>query len=138
MLLPLLQRVLLVDHDQTSTFLTERILRRAGIAAKIVAVSTGQQALALLADPTLAPPELLFVSWDRPYGVEMPMRDFLLEFQRQFSHYPCVVAILAVSIHPWDLDLLRKAHVGPIFDKPLTKEDVHQLMQDYFLQPATH
>jgi CheY-like chemotaxis protein len=129
-------RVLLLDSDAIARYLTERVLRRTLLGAELLPASSGQEALKLLADMARPLPELLLLSQTKPLYSGMSTREFIHQFHLRFPQQTSVIAILAISIGAADLDLLRQTHAGPVFDKPLTDEEVHQLLQDYFPQPS--
>jgi CheY-like chemotaxis protein len=132
-----IHRVLLIDDDSVSLFLTERIIQRTIPGVTLLRADTCQQALAVLADPTLPHPELVLISWVRPMYEKLSIQDFCAGYQRRFSQHCPVIAILAASIEDRNFALLRQAYAGPIIDKPLKDEHVRQLMQLYFSQATT-
>jgi CheY-like chemotaxis protein len=131
-----INRVLVVEPDPITRFLTERVLRRTLVGTELIPASTGQEGLDLLANKAQPLPELLLLSQTKPLYSEMSTREFIREFHLRFPQQTSVIAILAISIDAANLDLLRQTHVGPVFDKPLKDEEVHQLLHEYFPQTS--
>jgi CheY-like chemotaxis protein len=131
-----INRVLVVEPDPIARFLTERVLRRTLVGAELIPAFTGKHALGLLADMAQPLPELLIVSWTKPLDQEMSPKKFIQEFRHRFPQSTSIIAILAITVQGTELDLLRQAHAGPVFHKPLSDEEVHQLLQEYFPQTS--
>lgn len=131
--------MLLVDHDQASNFLTERCLCRAGVQAQVQVASSGQHGLTQLTGLRPPAPELLFVNYNLHTGLAMSGRQFVAEVAQRYPARDFVIAILATQIKAEALHQLQGSHLrGPIFHKPLTKEDVELLLAQHFpdVQPT--
>lgn len=126
-----LPRILLVDDDQTTSFLHQRLLRRLEVAQQLVIVTNGAQALDYLVslngeanDPY---PTLILLD------LRMPIMDgwAFLEVYHQLP-YPkrqalvIVVAVPALSVD--DLGRLQELPVASVIYKPLTAEKVEQIL----------
>lgn len=61
-----LSSILLVDDDSTNNFLNELLLKRLGVAERILVAESGQQALELLATLSPGEPTLLLLDVNMP------------------------------------------------------------------------
>jgi CheY-like chemotaxis protein len=123
--------VLLVEDNQTTTFLHKRLLRRLGVAQQVVAVENGSQALAYLAscDAAAKNPYPTLILLD----LRMPLLDgwgFLAAYrQLPSSQRQAPVIVLTVSVlMAIELQRLQALLVAGIMYKPLTAEKVEQML----------
>lgn len=127
-----LPRILLVEDDQTTSFLHQRLLRRLEVAKQMVLVTNGAQALDYLASlneeaDDLYPTLILL-------DLRMPVLDgwAFLEMYRQLP-YPkrqAPVIVLAVPVlSVAELERLQELPVTGVLYKPLTAEKVKQLLR---------
>ena len=129
--MPCLSCVLLVDDDRTATFLHKLLVTNMGIAGQVLVAEDGQQALTTLAGLS-APPALILLD------LNMPVLNGL-DFLTRYAQLPPVnprpiVALLSSSDH-W-LDQARAQHlpVDAYLTKPLTREKLQGVLQQYFPQ----
>ena len=131
--------ILLVDDDDTTNFLNQRLLQRMAVADTVLVASNGQEALDLLqarclpvASPTCPALILLDMKMPRMSGFE-----FLQAYaQRPLLENPAVVIImLTTSLNPRDVDHLHGLPVSGYLAKPLTRDKIDQLLLEHF--PAT-
>jgi CheY-like chemotaxis protein len=124
-------QVLLVEDNQTTTFLHQRLLRRLGVAQQVVAVADGSQALVYLAscDAAAGNPYPTLILLD----LRMPLLDgwgFLAAYrqlplpQQQAPVIVLTVPVLSIT----DLQRLQPLVVAGILYKPLTAEKVEQML----------
>ena len=132
-----LPSVLLVDDDATTNFLNEYLLRKLGVAERILVAHNGEEALALLAE-ACGPlgtecPSLVLLDINMPVmnGIE-----FLEAYNPRPPAPPMVVIALTTTTHPHDLTRLRKLPVADVVVKPLTKEKVYTILDQYFQVPG--
>lgn len=130
-----LRCVLLVDDDSTTQFLSRRLLIRLGIAEHVLEATNGQEALALIqaqcVDDFRTCPDLILLD------VRMPILDgigFLEAYRALPKAQQCakVVALLTVSLHPYDWDLTDPLSEMTVLTKPLTADKLSALMNDHF------
>lgn len=131
--------VLLVDDDQTTNYLNQRLLHRLGVAEKVLVAANGRQALVLLAEHCQAAnahdcPALVLLD------VNMPVMNGF-EFLEAYALLPApqrraaVVVMLTTSLHPQDVERARQRHIITFLSKPLTPAKVAAVLAKHF-QPA--
>lgn len=128
----MLSHILLVEDDQTTSFLHQRLLRRLEVARQLIPVHNGAQALDYLAS--------LNGEADHPYptlillDLRMPILDgwAFLDVYRQlpYPHRQAPVIVLAVPVlSVAELERLQELPVVGVLYKPLTAEKVEQLLR---------
>lgn len=128
-----LSSVLLVDDDDTTNFLNAHLLKSLGVTDQVLTAHNGQEALSLLAHhctphATTCPALVLL-------DINMPVMggiDFLAAFQPLLPAPAIRVAILTTSVHPHDLERLQALPHLALLHKPLTREKINRLLQEYF------
>jgi len=118
-----MDKVLLVDDDEVSNFITKIMLENAGVGA-VVVVLNGQEALEYLEQER---PDFIFLD------IKMPVMDgweFLEETKARGIDNDINIALLSSSSHPEDI---KKAgdydHVIALMEKPLTKVRLDEVME---------
>jgi CheY-like chemotaxis protein len=128
-----LSSVLLVDDDVTTNFINCSLLKSLNVANHILVAHNGEEALGLLAEVCVPStdncPVLILLDINMPImnGIE-----FLEAFQPQFPAAPIVVVVLTTTSHPTDLERLQTLPIAGLITKPLTKEKVDTILQEYF------
>jgi CheY-like chemotaxis protein len=131
---------LLVDDDETTNFLNQALLQRMAVTDTVLVAGNGQEALDLLrshcasvASPTCPALILLDMKMPRMNGVE-----FLQAYtQRPPTENPAVIIImLTTSLNPKDVERMQDLPIAGYLTKPLTRDKINQLLQDYFDHPA--
>jgi CheY-like chemotaxis protein len=131
---------LLVDDDDTTNFLNQKLLRRMAVSDQVLVAGNGQQALDLLhahcelpASPTCPALILLDINMPLMNGI-----DFLKAYARRPSREnPTVVIImLTTSVNPKDVEQLQGLPVNGYLTKPLTREKIDQVLQQHFVHAA--
>ena len=129
--------ILLVDDDDTTNYLNERLLKEMQVARQILVLKNGQEAIDYLkkADKALAKhPDLMFLD------IKMPVMDgfsFLEEYHSSGldAGDHVIIMMLTSSASFYDLERLKNYNkVKKHFSKALTKHDVQEIMNDYFKQ----
>ncbi|UOQ74902.1 response regulator [Hymenobacter cellulosilyticus] len=130
---------LLVDDDETTNYLNQRLLRRMAITDTVLVATNGQEALDLLhthcepvASATCPALILLDMKMPRMNGVE-----FLQAYtQRLSTDNPAVVIImLTTSLNPLDVANMQNLPIAGYLTKPLTRDKVDQILQEHFSSP---
>ncbi|WP_299823699.1 response regulator [uncultured Pontibacter sp.] len=132
-----LDLVMLVDDDDTTNYLNERLLKEMQVAKQIVVMKNGREAIdylktAATGNGTVISPNLIFLD------IKMPVMDgfsFLEEYQRAGldAADQVVILMLTSSASFYDLERLRNyKKVKQHFSKALTKHDVREIMKEYF------
>ncbi|SFG09684.1 response regulator [Pontibacter chinhatensis] len=134
-----LDLVLLVDDDDTTNYLNERLLREMQVAKTVLALKNGQEALEYL-NKAKQPgnegeykiPDLIFLD------IKMPVMDgfaFLDKYHQvaQEEVDPIIILMLTSSASFYDLERLKSySKVKKHFSKALTKYDVDEIMREFF------
>ncbi|RSK34645.1 response regulator [Hymenobacter metallilatus] len=134
--MPSLSCVLLVDDDQTTNFLNQRLLQKLAVTDHILTAQDGQQALDLLArncqplTPTCPGLILLDVNMPGMNGIQ-----FLEEYQQLplAAQKAIVIVMLTTSLHPRDVQRVEKLQaVSGFISKPLTAEKMQNILEKFF------
>ncbi|AKD05901.1 response regulator receiver protein [Pontibacter korlensis] len=134
-----LDLVLLVDDDDTTNYLNERLLKEMQLAREIKTLKNGKEALNYLAkseglgaSAEYKRPDLVFLD------IKMPVMDgfsFLEEYHKLSTDEvnPVIILMLTSSASFYDLERLKSFRkVKKHFSKALTKHDVHEIMTEFF------
>ena len=132
--------VLLIDDDDTTNFLNERLLRRMGITDNIRTFVNGKQAFDYLYNVSNGnyesgsrdyfQPELIFLDINMPVMDGFEMLDLFERLNPEFRKR-IVMTVLTTSTHPYDTDTSRK-FAAEYMTKPLTAEKINMLLDKYF------
>jgi CheY-like chemotaxis protein len=131
---------LLVDDDDTTNFLNQKLLQRMAVTDTVLVAGNGQEALDLLythcespTSPTCPALILLDMKMPRMNGFE-----FLQAYaERAGRKNPAVVIImLTTSLNPLDVARMQGLPIAGYLTKPLTRDKVNQVLQEYFGPPA--
>ena len=131
---------LLVDDDDTTNYLNQRLLQRLAITDTVLVAGNGQEALDLLhthcdlpTSPTCPALILLDMKMPRMNGFE-----FLQAYAQRPRHQdpPVVIIMLTTSLNPNDVAKMQNLPIGGYLTKPLTTEKIRQIMEEHFDQPA--
>ncbi|GAA4390132.1 response regulator [Hymenobacter koreensis] len=135
--MPLFPRILLVDDDDTTNFLNQRLFQQLGFSNSLVALN-GQEALNLLHtlcnQSAESPcPELILLDLNMPVmnGVQ-----FLQAYAQQPVRLPLpVIIILTTSLNPNDMAQMQSLPIAGYLNKPLTREKISNLLHTHFGHP---
>lgn len=127
-----LNKILLVDDDSTSNFLTHMILEDLQVTDTIIVKKNGQEALDYLNEDCLQNneicPELIFLD------INMPIMDgfeLLDEMQRlkklNINGSDTTVVLLTTSNNPKDIEKAKTYNITYYIEKPLTEDSIRQL-----------
>ena len=126
--------VLLVDDDQTTNYLNQKLLKKLGITERVLVALNGQEALdILLAQGQEATPEhpiLLFLD------VNMPLMNGI-EFLEDYQQLPLaqeeaiIIVLLTTALHPQYAQRVQQLRAVSLLSKPLTPEKVAQVLEKH-------
>ena len=132
--MPKLATVLLVDDDSTTNFLNKLLLNTMAVADHLLVAENGAEALQLLAQTgEQAPVHPVLVLLD----MNMPVMNGLA-FLEAYAHIPSaqqratVIVMLTTSLHERDLERAQQLPIAGFLNKPLTREKVTDVLQQYF------
>ncbi|AYA37309.1 response regulator [Hymenobacter oligotrophus] len=130
-----LNQVVLIDDNETTSFLNNRLLQRLDLAENILLFTNAEQAFAQLwgndATATDQRPDLVFVD------LKMPGMDGF-EFLNQYSQLPAevrdktVMTVLTTSMHSADTSRVAQYEGVEYLAKPLTEEKLRVLLEKRF------
>jgi CheY-like chemotaxis protein len=130
-----LNHIVLIEDNETTSFLNNRLLSRLGVARQVSSFSKADEALDFLWGSQLADgqavPDLVFVD------LKMPgMSGF--DFLERYSQLPTaaqertVVAVLTTSMHGADTARVAQYPNVEYLTKPLTEEKMQRLLAKRF------
>ncbi|MAD97512.1 MAG: response regulator [Flavobacteriaceae bacterium] len=126
--------VLLIDDSEPTNYVNKKIVTKANITEKIVAVESGFEALDYLKTRTNEAdiPELIFLDINMP---GMSGWEFLTEYEKLPKNDKAlvVVVMLTTSLNPSDrTKAVRLGYVGDFIIKPLNLEKVEEIYEAFF------
>jgi CheY-like chemotaxis protein len=133
-----LNHIVLIEDNETTSFLNNRLLSRLGVARQVTSFSKAEEALNFLwsnapagAGAAQITPDLVFVD------LKMPgMNGF--DFLERYSQLPAeaqertVVAVLTTSMHGADTARVAQYPNVEYLTKPLTEEKMQRLLAKRF------
>ncbi len=130
-----LNHIVLIEDNETTSFLNNRLLSRLGVARQVSSFSKADEAARFLWDSesavAQAAPDLIFVD------LKMPgMSGF--DFLERYSQLPAsvqkrtVVAVLTTSMHAADTARVAQYPNVEYLTKPLTEEKMQRLLTKRF------
>lgn len=133
--MPQLTSILLVDDDSTTNFINESLIKRMGIVEHLRTAENGAEALQAL-HQTCVPhspscPNLILLD------MKMPIMNGI-EFLEAYAQLPpeqrqsIIIIMLTTSLLNQDLERVRQLPVADVLSKPLTKEKLQALVDEYF------
>jgi CheY-like chemotaxis protein len=129
---------LLVDDDETTNYLNQKLLQRMAITDTVLVAGNGEEALQLLhthCEPAASPtcPALILLDMKMP---RMNGFEFLQAYaQRPPGVNPAVIIImLTTSLNPNDVTQMQGLPIAGYLTKPLTREKLHQVLLEHFPQ----
>ena len=130
-----LNHIALVDDNETTSFLNNRLLGRLAVAEQVSTFSRADEAFEKLWDGEKQAPELVFVDLKMP-GVSG------FEFLKMYSNLPkpvqdkTVLAVLTTSMHAADTARVAEYPNVEYLTKPLTEEKMQKLLNKRFATAA--
>lgn len=133
--------VLLIDDDDTTNFLNQRLLDRMKVTEHIRTFVNGKQAFDYLYNvsnnnyeaesPSYFKPELILLDINMPVMDGFEMLDLYERLDADFRKN-IIMAVLTTSTHPQDTANSRKYN-AEYLTKPLTVEKVNALLSKHFV-----
>jgi CheY-like chemotaxis protein len=126
-----INRILLIDDDLTSNFLSQTVIEGMGFAEEVVIAEDGQEALLYVQKNCLAKEagncaSLILLDLNMPNmdGIEfLEMLDQMGSLLRLRSK----IVALTTSTHPKDMDKLKQLGVNELLNKPLTEDKLNSI-----------
>jgi CheY-like chemotaxis protein len=125
--MPLFQTILLIDDDNISNFITEKLILRENFAQQVISFLSAEAALAYLQDleqQQLPAPDIIFLDLNMP---EMDGWEFMSEFKKFPQGFTATSRVFMLSSAVDSKDIVQARNMEEIEDfisKPLTKEDM--------------
>lgn len=127
---------MLVDDDQHDNFFHERVIRKAGVAEKVVQWTKPEEALKYLEAPDTEDhlvPDLIFLDLNMPRIDGWTFIDSYKDIENS-SLKDTKVVILTTSLDPSErIRAEAEPFIHGFESKPLTAETLHNIMGEYFL-----
>lgn len=126
-----LNHIVLVDDNETTSFLNNRLLGRLALAEQVTTYTRADEAFAQLWADGAKAPDLVFVDLKMP-GVSG------FEFLKMYSRLPqpvqdkTVLAVLTTSMHQADTARVAEYPNVEYLTKPLTEEKMQKLLEKRF------
>jgi CheY-like chemotaxis protein len=130
-----LHKVVLIDDNETTSFLNNRLLQRLDLAEAIQTFTNAEQAFNQIwgkeADRTSPAPELVFVDLKMP---GMDGFEFLTQYSRLAPEMreKTVMTVLTTSMHSADTARVSQYEGVEYLAKPLTEEKMRMLLDKRF------
>ena len=136
-----LKLIMLVDDDDTTNYLNQRLLENLNAAEKIVIMKDGEEALNYLTKACEAGntgeyicPDLMFLDIKMPVMDGFEFLDAYKEAKLNFGK-EIVIMMLTSSASFYDLEKLKQyPDVKKHYSKSLTEVDVKDIIQEHFPQ----
>lgn len=131
-------KVLLIDDDEITHIIGNRIFKITSFAKEIVLLSNGKEGIEYFenlvknseTNPEISP-DVIFLDINMPF---MNGWDFLEDFTKSYHQYfpSLIIFMLSSSVDPEDIAKSKKYPiVKDYIIKPLTKECIEKIKQDY-------
>ena len=129
-----LRGILLVDDNETSNFLNERLLKRMALTDNIIILNNGKQALEYMEElsrqPATLKPELVLLDINMPVLDGFEFLELFNQFDEQFRE-DILISILSTSNHPQDTGKATRFNAHYL-TKPLTTEKIENLLAAHY------
>ena len=126
-----LPHILLVDDDDTTSFLNEHLLKRLNVTDHVYVAQNGQEVIGLLTQPPTFEPTLLLLD------VSMPVMDGI-QFLEAYLDLPqaqqdsTVIVMLTTAMDSGDLACINELPIAGMISKPLDRAKVDTLLRLHF------
>lgn len=139
-----LKLIMLVDDDDTTNYLNQRLLEGLNAAENILIFKDGELALEYLSKSCVAGadsnpcPDLMFLDIKMPVMDGFEFLDAYKEMKQRLNQN-ITIMMLTSSASFYDLEKLKSyPDVKKHYSKSLTELDVKDLMEEYFPNHVTH
>lgn len=128
-----LHKILLVDDDSTSNFLTQMILEDLQVTDSIVVKKNGQEALDYINESCIKSnnpcPELIFLDINMPIMDGFELLDELQRLQGlKKDGSKVTIVLLTTSNNPKDIEKSKSYNITYYIEKPLTEESIKNVL----------
>lgn len=120
--------IVLIDDDEITNLINERVINSVQIANTITALRNGKEGIGFLKkyyEEHSVLPELIFLDLNMPL---MDGFEFMEEFNRSEFKATSVIVVLTTSENPRDIGRLEELGIKYVFSKPLTFERLTELV----------
>lgn len=124
-----IERVLVIDDDEISVFLTRRVLKSLGIGSTVLTAHNGLEGLGLIKNTVEEGqlPQLILLD------IKMPVMDgfaFLEELEKleDVDFSDTKIILLSSSHNPWEMERAKKHRAFAFLHKPLAKEELRSII----------
>ena len=131
------KNILLVDDDKIFNFLSEKTIGSLGLANEIHFALNGKEALEMLAMykyGEMQRPDIIFLDLNMPIMNGYEFIEAFAAMDLPDKHLITIV-ILTSSADPRDLDMAKEMGIKYYFNKPLSKEEIKQMIVQEFSYP---
>ncbi|MDO1444685.1 response regulator [Rhodocytophaga aerolata] len=127
-------RVLIIDDDSTSVYLTKITLEEMDLAEQILRAKNGQEGLAQIKQyclneqaASIECPDLILLDINMPVMNGFELLDELQQLS-QTSHMQIKVVALSTSFNPRDIEKIRSFAITDYLEKPITEDKILSLV----------
>jgi|SRR6185312_5125437 len=129
-----LDSILLIEDDKITNYINERLIERLDVTLSIETALNGLDAIKMLLskkEKGLPMPNLILLDINMPVmdGFEFLQKYHALELDKNKD---TVIIMLTTSTHVRDMDKLMTSGNIDVLNKPLTREKILQVMNNYF------
>lgn len=130
-----LRCILLVDDDESTNFLNQRVIYKADCTEKVVAFESGQSALnhlKLIKEEGCQYPELIFLDVNMPAMDGFEFLDTYSQLNKE-QQKKVVLVMLTTLQDPDEINRAKSIDaVSDFKNKPLTKEMLQEILEKHF------
>lgn len=131
-------KILLIDDDTISSWLSQAMLERSGLVADIECLHDGQSAIDYLlkccaghTPETAACPDLIFLDLDMPRINGFDVLDALQHAKNTAWLIANRIIVLTTSIQHKDMERAKAYHIYDFMIKPLTDTKIQAVLERY-------